>query len=160
MAISIRTVQRAILREIEAQAFYRYASDLTDRDDVRALFLQLADLEADHVRELARRVSKSRLNHDFDTLGYIEEMETWVSGVLSTEDDKTARKGDIRAVLRLAKSREAEARDIYRELAQETNDRATRAFFEELSFAEQAHMNNIGKLEAALSVPDANRTSL
>ena len=160
MAISIKTVQRAILSEVESQAFYRFASDLADRDDTRMLFLELADLEVDHARDLARRVSEPPLNLDFDALGYVEKMENRVSGTLSPADEKTVRDGDAGAVLSLARRREAKARDIYRELAQEADDPAMQAFCEELSFVEQSHLDQVGKLAAALSMPNSERPSL
>ncbi|MBI5136992.1 MAG: ferritin family protein [Nitrospirae bacterium] len=160
MATSIKTVKRALLSEVKSRAFYRLATTLTDRDDSRVLFMELADLEVDHARDLARRVSEPPLNLDFDAFAYVEKLEERVSGVISPEDEKTVRKGDSKEILKLARRREAEARDSYRDLATETDDPSMRAFFEDLSRLEQGHLDEIKRLELALTIPEAERPSL
>ncbi|MBI5136994.1 MAG: ferritin family protein [Nitrospirae bacterium] len=150
-----KTIKSALLSEIKSRAFYRLAADLTNRDDSRALFLDLAALEVGHARELAERASRPPLNLDFDPFAYVSKWEKQISGTLAPQDEKTVREGDPRAVLKLAKRREAEARDNYRELAQEADDPLMRAFCEELSRTEQAHLEGLRRLEAHLGTADA-----
>jgi rubrerythrin len=133
---------------------------MSAQDESKILFTELADLEVGHAHELAQRASKPPLNLEFDALGYVEKLEKRVAGKMSPMDKKTVRTGSSKAVLKLAKQREADARDIYQRLARETEDPSMKAFCEELSFMEQAHLNHIGKLERAMTMPNSERPSL
>ena len=151
MAISIRTLKRALLSELNSDTFYRQAAETVGQDAFRDWFAGMAGLEVNHARELARRVSKPSLDLHFDAHRYVEKLESRPSGGMSPMDTKAVRTGDTKAVLTLARYREAEARHIYQMLARETYDPSMKAFCDELARTEQDHLERLDELEGALS---------
>jgi rubrerythrin len=146
----IKTIKSALLSEIKSRAFYRLAADLTNRDDSRALFLDLAEMERGHARQLSKRISEPPLKLDFDPFAYVAKWEKRISGSISPQDEKTVHEGDPKAVLKMAKRREADARDGFQDLAQEADDPLMRAFCADLSSAEQGHLEELRKIELRL----------
>ena len=155
MAISIRTVKRALLSELNSDTFYRQAAETAGQDAFRDWFSELANLEVDQARELARRASEPSLDLHFDARRYVEKLESRPSGGMSPMDTKAVRTGDTKAVLTLARHRSAEARHIYQMLARETYDPSMRAFCEKLAHTEQDHLERLDELEGALGTPSA-----
>lgn len=160
MPTAVEAAKRALLHEVRSQAFYRIAAEVTERDDTRIVFMELGDLEGDHARELATRFSEPPLSPDFDPHAYLDELEESVAAAVPPEDQQTVRTGDVRAVLKLARRLEAEARDNYRDMAGKTDDPSVRALCEELARLEEGHMDEIRKLELALDMAEESRPAL
>jgi rubrerythrin len=160
MPTTVDAVKRALANEVRSQAFYRLAAEVADRDDTRLVFLELGDLEGDHARELANRVTGPPLNLPFDAHAYIDELEDHVKPAVPPEDEKVVRSGNVRDVLKLAKRLEVEARENYRDLARRTEEPDVKAFCEELSRLEDGHIDEIRKLELSLDMAEDARPAL
>lgn len=160
MPTAIHVIQKALYNEVRSQAFYRLAAELTDRDDTRMLFIELGEMEQEHAREIAERISKPPLDLDFDARAYIDELEAGVAVMVPPADEATVRGGNLKAVLRLAKRLEVESRDAYRDLAKRADRPALKAFCEELARLEEGHLEEILRLERSLDMPEEERPAL
>lgn len=160
MPTNVETFKKALYNEVKSEVFYRMAADSTKRDDCAMVFMELADFEGDHARQLCHRVADSPHYKGFDAPKYLAKLEESVEATVSPKDEKTVREGDMRSILRLAKRLEIESRDTYRALARDTDDPAVKSFCEELSRMEAGHLEEIIKLERAMEMPEEERPAL
>jgi rubrerythrin len=160
MPTTIDAVKRALYNEVRSQEFYRLAAEVADRDDTRVLFLELGDLEGNHARQLADRVTAPPLSLPFDAHAYIDELEEQITPTVPPEDEKVVRTGNVRAVLKLAMRLEVEARENYRDLARRSDEPSVKAFCEELARQEDDHVEEIRKLELSLDMAEEARPAL
>lgn len=160
MTTAVEAVKDALFNEVRSQAFYRLAADVTGRDDCRVVFMELADLEGDHARELATRISGPPFDLGFDARAYVDTLENSVAATVPPEDERTVRGGDVKAVLKLAKRLEREARDSYRDLARKEKNPSVKTLLKELSRLEEGHLREIKRLEMAVDMPEEERPAL
>jgi len=160
MPTTIDAVKRALYNEVRSQEFYRLAAEVANRDDTRVLFLELGDLEGDHARQLADRVTEPPLNLDFDAHAYIDELEESITPTVPPEEQKVVRSGNVREVLKMAKRMEVEARENYRDLARRSPEPELKAFCQELAALEDGHIDEIRKLELSLDMAEEARPAL
>jgi len=160
MPTLIEAAKKALYNEVRSEVFYRLAAEVANRDDTRVLFMELGDLEGDHARELADRITGLALTPPFDAKAYLDDLEENVAVLVPPEDEQTVRGGNLKAVLKLAKRLEVESRDVYRRLAKYTDEPSVKAFCADLAELEERHFQEIHKLELSLDMAEEARPAL
>ena len=156
----INAVKTALKNEIRTELFFRRAAELTERDDSRMVFTELAELEEQHVNQLAGRISGSSLSDGFDAPAYVTRLEETMGTSISADDAFAVRSGDVKTVIRLAEGREANVRDDLLFLAREADDTGVKILYTALSQLEDEHLDELKRMELAIDMPDSERPSL
>jgi rubrerythrin len=156
----IDAVKLALKNEIRTELFFRRAAELTERDDSRMVFAELAELEEQHVEQLAGRISGSSLSDGFDAPAYVARLEETMGTSISADDAFAVRSGDVKTVIRLAEAREANVRDDLLFLAREADDTGVKILYTALSQLEDEHLDELKRMELAIDMPDSERPSL
>lgn len=160
MEKAIEILRNAIEHEVCAEVFYQKASQITDDDESRMVFLELSQMEDGHARQLALRFSETPLASQFDPMGYLREVESEAEVRMSPEENAVIRHGNMVEVLDFAIRQEKRARDNYRGLAEYFTDPEDRAYCEELARAEQQHVERLYALRDSLGMDPEERPDL
>ncbi|MBN2001529.1 ferritin family protein [candidate division KSB1 bacterium] len=130
-----KIITKAIQREVEARQVYLKAAELTDAEELKNLFLWLADEEKIHEDKL-RALEPGRLSGEGD----ISETPSMVDFL---QDPPPAALDNIQNVLIFAMKRERKAFNFYGNLAQSVADKSIKAVLFWLAGEEKIHLEKI-----------------
>ncbi len=159
MEKAIEIFKNALELEVQAEFFYEKAAEITDNDESRMVFLELADMEGGHARHIARRFKDTGLGKLFDADAWLDELES-ETGKLPIEVDSMIANGDMHAVLDFAIKMEITARDNYQNLSEIFTDSEDKAYCADLAKEEQEHINALTQLRRSLDMDPDERPDL
>ncbi|MBF0124871.1 MAG: ferritin family protein [Magnetococcales bacterium] len=157
---SIDLFKNALWGEVKASRFYQLASELTQNDEARMLFLSMIDTEDGHAHDLVHQAGQATLGAKFDAAGWLKEVEANVAIVMTPEEEKTVRDGTLRDVLQMAINFENQARDNYLSLRESLTDETLRRQCLELAQQEDAHQRTLVQLMDSLAMDPEDRPGL
>ena len=150
----------ALQNEVRASTFYAKASEITENDESRMLFLELTHMEEDHARRLVERSRRMDLGEALDAQAYLQRLQEDAARTLGVEETGLIKSGGMRSVVEFSIGLEATARDNYRALAASVNDTDDRAFCESLAAEEQKHYDLLSKLRLDMDMDMEERPML
>jgi rubrerythrin len=133
-------IEEALKLEINGQAFFRRAAELTGQELGKKMFLRLAAEEAKHLEDFSRMFSSILGSDDWKKLVDKERLK----GTAPVIEELTARmkrpesKGDIEA-LRIGMELELKAIDFFTGCAQKTEEPEAKEIFLRISDEEKFH---------------------
>jgi len=160
MKATVELFKKALNHEVTSKAFFNRAAEITKNDESRMLFLELSDMETDHIRHLIDNTKGTPWPKEFDPDTYVNELESSVEGKISVEATEVLENGDMKAVLELAIGMEKKAHETFVELAEKAASQEVKNCCRELSREEQKHLNSLTSLLASLDMDEDDRSSL
>lgn len=160
MQSAVEILKTAIENEIRSEVFYTKASELTQDDESRMVFIELAGLEDNHARHLAERFKGEAAKGQLDLDAFVDEVGRRADQMLSVDETRLITEGSMAEVLEFAVGQEERARDNYRSLAAQLEDPADRAFCEALAEEEQLHAERLLQLRRSIDMDPDERPDL
>ncbi|MGD2064060.1 MAG: ferritin family protein [Nitrospirota bacterium] len=142
----------ALYNEVRSQLFYQKAAEITEQDESREWLRSLAAMEENHARQIAERIANGGETVGFDPIEYLDKLTTDIHPSFFPEADQVLRHGDAAAVFAFAKEMELTARNTYEVLAEGTEVPAQHDLFASLAAQEQAHHDELCRIEESLAV--------
>ncbi|WP_292598435.1 ferritin-like domain-containing protein [Mesotoga sp. UBA6090] len=144
-AEELAVLKYALAREREGVKFYRERSKEIHVPEVKELFLQLAEMEMDHVSFISKMIEDaSREDEIAIAISHIEQKNVFYSResleLRGISVDSLA--GDLSA-LRIAYLIEKDFEDFYKQRAQETSKKEIKDLFDMLSSWEEDHKTTL-----------------
>ncbi|MEG3641121.1 ferritin family protein [Magnetococcus sp. PR-3] len=154
--------KKAVRHEALTVNFYSRASEVTDNDESRMLFIQLSEMEGGHIQELVDQAAKSSCMKDsgVDLKDYADSLESDEGHEFSDEEEKAFVAGDMRTVLEIALRHERGAVAMYGELQQKTSDNDTKTFCKEQVENEKKHVHELETMLNSLDLSAEDRPGL
>ncbi len=152
--------KQALHNEVHSAAFFAKAAEVTQDDNSRMLFLELASREDNHASYLVEKGKNAPCNKNFDMVAYLKELDESVEPVMTAEELETIKNGTPKEVLRLAIALETKAMETYAKLADEAIDLEVKAYCLELVKEEAGHANSLTKLMRSMDMDPDDRPGL
>jgi rubrerythrin len=160
MEKAIEIFKNALELEVQAELFYEKAAELTNDDESRMVFLELADMEDGHAHHIVERFKDTDFGKMFDADGWLVEVEREDNKILDVEAVDVIAQGDMKAILKYAISMEEEARDSYQRLSESFTDPDDVAYCADLAEEEQKHVNSLRDLLRSIDMDPEDRPVL
>jgi rubrerythrin len=160
MEKAIEIFKNALELEVQAELFYEKAAEITNNDESRMVFLELADMEDGHAHRIVERFKDTPFGQAFDADAWLQELERETAKNLPMEANELVTSGDMRAVLDFAVKMEEDARDSYQHLADIFTDPDDKAYLTDLANEEQQHVNAVLQLRHSLDMDAEERPDL
>jgi len=148
MKTDCQAIEMGMQLEREGHEFYLNAARRTDDERGKQMFLSLADDEAIHLRTLERQLEAVQAGGTCLVLPEVDEVETGWSEPLFPKDSDIFNKTvgadtDDTDALIFAIQAENKSYELYREMANTSEDPAAVAMFQWLATAERGHFNQL-----------------
>ena len=160
MQAAIQFFKDALRNEVKAAAFYNKAAEITQNDESRMLFYELAGKEDGHANILAEKAKNAPCGKAFDVGAFLDELADGTVPVISPEEAKIIETGSVREVLELAIRIEKKADETYDKLAQESSDPEVKSHCLEMAAEERRHVQELTNLLNSLDMPEDDRPGL
>ena len=160
MEKAIEIFKNALELEVQAELFYEKASELTDDDESRMVFLELADMEDGHAHQIVNRFKDTDFGRLFDADAWLKEVEREDDKILDVVAVDVIAQGDMKAILKYAIKMEEDARDNYQRLAETFTDPDDVAYCADLAQEEQKHVNSLLDLVRSIDMDPEERPVL
>ena len=133
-------IEEALKLEINGQAFFNRAAEMTRQELGKKMFLRLAGEEARHLEDFSRLFSSILRSDDWKKLINKERLRgsSPVIEELAARMKRAESKGDIEA-LRMGMELELKAIDLFKGCAQKTEEPAAKEIFLKISEEEKFH---------------------
>jgi rubrerythrin len=159
MEETIKLVKKAIAAEVTASAFYSLASEATENDETRMVFLELSTMEDDHAQDLVNKFKTLKNVGDFNCQAYLDELIKNDAGA-DLEQTEVINKGTPRQVLELAIAMENRAQENYSSLADEVIDPTFKQYCLDLAGEEVKHALLLSSALNSLDMDNDDRPGL
>lgn len=160
MATTTDIIKSAMYNEVRAAAFYTLASEITTNDESRMIFIDLAGQEEEHAAHIVKQTKSEQSDQGFDAAAYLQKLEAEVGAGVKSENNELLTNGDMRAVLDFAVNMEANARDTYKELAEQAVSQDVKDYCKKMADEEEKHRKTILQLLSSLDMSDDDRPGL
>lgn len=160
MSNLIDVFKQALRNETKARAFYHLASEVTQNDESRMLFIDLAGFEENHARDLIKMAGGVNFPEEWDAEAYLDELEEDTHAGIPDHELKAIHDSDMATVLKLAREMELSSMTTYRTLAAGVADQTLRDYFNKLAEQESHHLAEVERRALALDMDDSDRTAL
>jgi rubrerythrin len=160
MEKAIEIFKNALELEVQAELFYEKASELTDDDESRMVFLELADMEDGHAHQIVDRFKDTDFGQMFDADAWLKEVEREDKKTLDVVAIDVIAQGDMKAILKYAIKMEEDARDNYKRLADTFTDPDDVAYCSGLAEEEQRHVASLMQLVQSIDMDIEDRPEL
>jgi rubrerythrin len=160
MEKAIEIFKNALELEVQAELFYEKASELTDDDESRMVFLELADMEDGHAHQIVERFKHTDFGKLFDADAWLKEVEREDNKILDVVAVDVIAQGDMKAILKYAIKMEEDARDNYQRLAETFTDPDDVAYCSDLAQEEQRHVASLLDLVRSIDMDPEDRPVL
>ncbi|MEE9165386.1 MAG: ferritin family protein [Nitrospinota bacterium] len=160
MQATVQLFKTALKHEVKSEAFYNRAAEITKNDESRMLFLELSDMENDHIRHIINKTKGTPWPQEFNPETYVKELESSIKSIISVEETEILENGDMKTILELAIGMEKEAYKTYLELEEKAASQEVKNYSRELSREEQKHLNSLTSLLTSLDMDEEDRSSL
>lgn len=152
--------KKAVLNEVKSSVFYNRAAKITENDESRMLFLELASMEDDHVRHFTEIAKETDDVREFDLVSYLAELESSVGQTLTVKESETLKTGDMKAVFVLALSIEKEAKETYLSLSESDVNSEMKDFCQKLAKEEEKHFISLSNQLNSIEMDEEERPAL
>jgi rubrerythrin len=148
MRTDCQAIEMGMQLEREGRQFYLEAAERTENARGKQMFLSLADDEATHLRILERQLKAVQSGNRCLVLSEVEDVESGWSEPLYPKDPDILKKvvrpeaNDADALI-FAIQAENKSFELYREMANTSEDPAAVAMFKWLAEAERGHFNQL-----------------
>ncbi|MBF0159280.1 MAG: ferritin family protein [Magnetococcales bacterium] len=156
----VELFKSALLGEAKAAYFYQLASELTDNDEARMLFLSMVDTEEDHTRQILEKISQTSFSAVFDAANWVREEASKVTVTLAADEEAKIRTGTLRDMLQMAINMENQAKEGYLSLHNMLVDEGLKAYCRDLARQEELHQQALTRLLDSLSMDPEDRPGL
>jgi len=160
MTSTIEILKTALTHEVKASVYYNRASEITQDDESRAIFMELINFEDTHPLRLIEIAKEKNLAPDVDLKAYLKNLEDDTENTLSVEATELLKNGDMRAVLEFAIKMEVDAEATYRGLAEQIDDDQAKSFCLEIADEEKLHAKMLTQGLDSLSMDEEDRPAL
>jgi rubrerythrin len=160
MSNLIDVFKQALRNETKARAFYRLASEVTQNDESRMLFIDLAGFEENHARQLVEMSQGVDFEQEWDADAYLDELENDIHAGIPEHELNAIHNSDMIEVLKLARQMELSSMTTYRTLAAGVTDTTLRDYFSKLAEQESQHLAEVERRALALDMDDSDRAAL
>ena len=160
MQKTVELLKNAIEAEIRAQVFYAKAAELTNDDESRMVFIELAGMEEGHAQHLVDHFNKGPVAEATDLQAFLDETEADTDKLLEVVETPFVKDGSMDKVLDFAITQEHKARDNYIALIGKMVDSEDRRYCEELAQEEEEHAARLLKLRRSLDMADEERPGM
>jgi rubrerythrin len=144
MKNDVREIMKtALFNEVKAAAFYDQATEFTQNDAARMLFIELAGMEDDHAGALADKAKQDKAFAGFDAEAYLRTLESTMETTVPEHERQILETGSLEAILDLAIGLETNARDTYRALIDAAVSAEVRSFCKQLAKEEEKHRQQL-----------------
>ena len=148
MKTDCQAIEMGMQLEREGREFYLKAAQRTDNARGKEMFLSLADDEAIHLQILERQLKAVQSENRCLVLAEVEEVDAGWSEPLYPKDPEILKKAvrpeaDDADALIFAIQAEHKSFELYREMANASEDPAAVAMFKWLVEAERGHFNQL-----------------
>ncbi len=151
---SIEILKMALLMEHRGKAFYQKIAEQTDNDDVKNIFLIMADEERLHINYLAKQFSHYQKHgkFSFEDLSLSGSDDGIANMVLSKDiKNKISASGYEAAAISAAIDMENKAIEVYKERAENATDPAEKDLYNWLANWEKDHLKILADLNKELT---------
>ena len=159
MQKTIELLKTAIEAEVRSQAFYAKAAELTNDDESRMVFIELADMEEGHAQHLADRFNKGEIARHGDLQSFLDQLGEG-EDLIDVEITPFVKDAPIHKVLEFAIRQEEKARDNYLALAERLTDEEDVAYCQTLVTEEEEHAARLQQLLLSLDMDEAERPGM
>jgi|TARA_Y100000294_G_scaffold104974_2_gene97553 rubrerythrin len=160
MEATVQLLKTALSHEFKTMAFYSQAAEITKNDESRMLFLELSDMESDHIKHLIEKAKGVSWPEHFDPETYLKDLESSVDETLSIEETETLKNGDMKAVLELSMEIEEETQKTFQELVEKSASQEIKEHSKELAEEEKKQINSLKSLLSSLEMDEEDRSAL
>ncbi len=160
MTSTIDILKTALAHEVKASVFYERASEITEDDAARLIFIELVNFEDTHPQRLIEIAKEHNLTPGVDLKKYLRELEDDTENTLSVEATDLLKSGDMCAVLEFAIKMENDAEATYRGLADQMDDDQAKSFCLEIANEEKGHAKMLTQGLDSLSMEEEDRPAL
>ncbi|MGD2064455.1 MAG: ferritin family protein [Nitrospirota bacterium] len=160
MSNLVDVFKQALRNETKARAFYHLASEVTQNDENRMLFIELAGFEENHARQLVDMAQGVSFEEDWDAEAYLDELESDTHASIPDHELHTILDSDMAKVLKLAREMELSSLNAYRTLADGVTDDKVRDYFLTLADQESQHLAQVERMALALDMDESDRAAL
>ncbi len=160
MQKAIEIFKNALELEVQAELFYEKAAELTNDDESRMVFLELADMEDGHAHHIVARFKNTAFGEMFDADEWLDEVEREDNKILDVMAVDLIAQGDMKAILKHAIRMEEDARDSYKRLSERFSDPDDIAYCSDLADEEQKHVNSLLQLLRSIDMDPDDRPEL
>ena len=160
MREAVEILKSALYNEVILRTFYSKATDITNDDESRMLFLELTSDEEDHVQLIIKRLEGPPYAREFDPQKYLKELESSLENILYSNETESLQSADIKKVLEIAIKMEKRARDTYLDLEKKVSSPEVKTMCHELATEEKEHLNSVTTMLLSLDMGEEERPSL
>jgi rubrerythrin len=150
MQHTIELLKNAIEAEVRSQAFYRKASQLTEDERSRKVFIDLTEMEDNHAQHLVDRLNQGEIAAACDLQAFLNETEARANQLLEVIKTPFIKQGNMAQVLDFAINQEIKAQENYAALRDRLSDPDARQFCAQMVAEEGAHAEHLRKLRRSL----------
>jgi len=145
-------LKMAILMEKRGHAFYQKVAENTPDQDIRHIFLVMADEETKHVKFLAEQYQNFTKNHEFSKVDLPDlEKEDFATLILTEEmKNKISSAGFEAAAISAAIDFEKRAIEVYSNQANLTSDVNEKELYQWLADWEKGHLRVLNEMDSQL----------
>jgi len=153
-------LKTALAHEVKASAFYNHASEITENDEARMIFIELTNFEDTHPQRLIDIATAHNLAPDVDLNTYLKDLERDADNTLPAKATELLKSGNMQAVLKFAIKMEEDAEATYRNLAEQMDDDQAKHFCLEIAEEEKSHAKILTQGLDSLSMDEDDRPAL
>ncbi len=160
MEATVQLLKTALSHKAKTVAFYNQAAEITNYDESRMLFLELSDMESDHIKHLIEKAKEVSWPEHFDPEAYLKDLESTVYRTISTEETETLKNGDMKAVLQLSMENEEKSHKTFLDLVEKSDSQEIKEHSKELAEEEKKQINSLKSLLSSLEMDEEDRPPL
>ena len=151
---SLEILKMALLMEHRGKAFYQKVAEQTDDEDVKNIFLIMADEERLHIDYLSKQFAHYQKNQKFDNQNLtLSGSDDGIANLVLSEDikNKISASGFEAAAISAAIDMENKAIAVYKERAENAEDPEEKELYNWLANWEKDHLRILAQLNKELT---------
>ena len=153
-------LKSALQHEVRASVLYNRAIDITNNEEAKSLFIELAGFEDDHAKKIIRTANGYEGVDAEELEKHLDWLEKEFEKGFTVKENETLKHGDIKDVLAMAISMEESARDAYADLVNSASDGDLKKFCEAMVTEEQSHANSLEQALTNVDIEPEDRAGL
>ena len=157
---AVEMFKLALHNEVKASVFYQKASEMTQDDNSRMVFLNFVEMEDDHARALILQTKEMAWDPAFDPAAYLAGVEEETKNLLSPDEQWAIEHGNMSEVLNLAIQSESRAKEVYLGLAASASNAEIKRYCLRLADEEESHKRSLEQLLRSLEMEPEDRPGL
>lgn len=151
---SLEILKMALLMEHRGKSFYQKVAEQTDNEDVKNIFLIMADEESLHIDYLSKQFAHYQKHQKFDNQSLsLSGSDDGIANLVLSEDikNKISASGYEAAAIAAAIDMENKAIAVYKERAENAEDPKEKELYNWLANWEKDHLKILAQLNKELT---------